>query len=158
VGLEDEANVLPTQLGERFGRQAFGWVAGNRKTPFAGGENAAQDRQQRGFAAARRAHQQGELTGAQRQADAFEGADLAGTAAELLGDVLRLQHDVGWLLEARIATHFGRKAGRVGYHRLNTIAGSMRITLPIADSAEMAHMPMVNASSSAARPGVIMIG
>jgi hypothetical protein len=29
---------------------------------------------------------------------------------------------------------------------LNTMAGSMRITLPIADRAEIAHMPTVNAS------------
>ena len=43
-------------------------------------------------------------------------------------------------------------------HRLNTIAGSILVTLTIADSAEMAHMPTVNANSQNARPGVMTIG
>ena len=43
-------------------------------------------------------------------------------------------------------------------HRLNTMAGSMRMTLPIAESAEIAHMTKVRASSSAARPGDMTIG
>ena len=49
--------------------------------------------------------------------------------------------------------------GAVGVgHRLNTMAGSILMTLPIADTAEIAHMPNVSASSRPARPGVITIG
>ena len=43
-------------------------------------------------------------------------------------------------------------------HRLNTIAGSIFITLAIAASAEIEHIPTVSISNSAARPGVMTMG
>ena len=51
-------------------------------------------------------------------------------------------------------------ASRTGVdgHRLNTVAGSIFVTLTMADSAEMAHMPTVNANSQNARPGVMTSG
>ena len=73
------------------------------------------------------------------EADALQGPHLAGAAPELLGNVLCLQHDVCLLLAAGSLTCFGRESGCFSYHRLNTMAGSMRITLPIADRAEIAH-------------------
>ena len=41
---------------------------------------------------------------------------------------------------------------------LNTVAGSIFVTLTIADSAEIAHMNNVKANSQNAKPGVITNG
>ncbi len=50
-------------------------------------------------------------------------------------------------------------ASRTGLrHLLNTVAGSIFVTLTIADSAEMAHMPTVSVNNQNARPGVMTIG
>ena len=66
----------------------------------------------------------------------------------------RLHHDVG----GRRNAGRDQSGGSVCAHRLNTTAGSMRMTLPMADSAEMAHMATVSASSKAASPGVMTMG
>src|SRR5262249_13386434 len=158
IGLKDEADVLPTQVGQLLRAQTGGAMASDREATLGGRHNAAPDSKQGGLAATRRSHEQGQLAGTQRQVHALEGADLAGAAAELLGDLARLQHDLGVVVADRARTRFSWGVGSFGDHRLNTMAGSIRITLPIADSAEIAHMPTVNASSSAASPGVIMIG
>jgi hypothetical protein len=41
---------------------------------------------------------------------------------------------------------------------LNTVAGSILVTLTIADKAEMAHMPTVNVNNQNAKPGVMTMG
>ena len=46
---------------------------------------------------------------------------------------------------------------RVDRQRLNTVAGSIRVTLKIADIAEITHIPMVSTKSIAAREGVMTI-
>ena len=38
-------------------------------------------------------------------------------------------------------------------HLLNTVAGSIFVTLTIADKAEIAHMPTVSVNSQNAKPG-----
>src|SRR5690606_27490494 len=87
----------------------------------------------------RGAHQQRQLAGPERQADALERPHPPGALAQLLDDVDRLEDD-------GVA------------HRLNTMAGSIFVTFMIADTAEMAHMKSVSRNSEIARPGVMMIG
>ncbi len=151
VGLEHEADVAAAQVGEFFGVEPFRAVAGDGELARARRHDAAEDRQQRGLAAAGGAHQQRQLAGVELQVDALQRAHLDGPEAELLHDARRLEHH----LRGR-----GRRCGwfRGLGHRLNTMAGSIRITLPIADTAETAHIASVRASSTAASPGVIRIG
>ncbi len=47
---------------------------------------------------------------------------------------------------------------RLFAHLLNTVAGSIFVTLTIADKAEMAHMPTVSVNNQNAKPGVMTRG
>ena len=100
--------------------------------------------------------------GVERQIHALERPRLARAVPQLLDDIARVQNDVGGGRKARgdagCDAVCDQGAGSVCAHRLNTTAGSMRITLPMADSAEMAHMATVSPSSKAASPGVMTIG
>lgn len=49
------------------------------------------------------------------------------------------------------------KDANAAAYRLNTPAGSMRVTLKMADTAAIAHMPMVTPNRAAASPGVMTI-
>ena len=82
--------------------------------------------QQRGLAAAGRPHQQGQLAAAQRQVDALERAHLRGARCP-----------------APCATSTGFDAPTLA-HRVNTMAGSMRVTLMMAAIAETTHMTTVS--------------
>src|SRR6185312_3847788 len=88
---------------------------------------------------ARRAHQQRQLAGDKFKRHALERHHQTGTGAEFLDDIV------------------APKDGRCG-HRANTVAGSILVTLTMADSAEIAHMNSVNAKSQNANPGVITNG
>src|SRR5690606_5276704 len=94
---------------------------------------------QRGLATARRSHQERQLAGPERQADALERPHAAGAFAQLFDDIDSLEDD-----------------GLA--HLLNTMAGSIFVTFMIADTAEIAHMKSVSRKSETARPGVMMIG
>ena len=85
-------------------------------------QNAAEDGQKRGLAAARRSHQQGELAGTQRQIDALERAHLAGPLAQVLDDVARLQHDPGNPDGLGAGLVGDREVAAVGGHRLHVDA------------------------------------
>jgi hypothetical protein len=88
----------------------------------------------------RMAHQQSEFAGHKTDADTLQRHDLPGALAELLDDILGLEN------------------GRFVRHLLNTVAGSIFVTLTIADTAEIAHMNNVNAKRERANPGVITKG
>ncbi len=91
VGLEHEADVPAPQVRHALGVEACRHLRADAQLALAGGEDAAQDRQQRGLAAARGPHQQGQLAWHQLQAHALEGPHLSGAGAEHLDDVARFQ-------------------------------------------------------------------
>src|SRR5262245_66642789 len=101
-------------------------------------QHAAEHGQERGLAAAGRPHQQGQLAADQRQVDALERVHAPGAFAEHLHDVGRLDHGL--------------------CHRANTMAGSMRVTTRIAETAAIAHMTTVSTNRPSVSMGVITIG
>ena len=139
VGLEDEADVTATDIGQFLGVEVVNDLAFDPHAARGWRQNTAEDREQRGLAAAGWSHQQSQLSGPQRQADALERLHAASALPQLLYDVERLEDD-----------------GMT--HRLNTMAGSIFVTFMIADMAEMAHMKSVSKKSETASPGVMMIG
>ena len=74
----------------------------------------------------------------ERQVDTLQRADLPGPVAEVLGDAGCFHHQVA--------------------HRVNTMAGSMRVTFMMAAIAETTHMATVSRNSAMVRPGVMTIG
>ncbi len=74
------------------------------------------------------------------QVHALQGLDFGIALAEFLDDVPGFED---W--------------GRL-FHRANTMAGSIFVTLRIDDTAETAHMASVTTNMNAARPGVNTIG
>ncbi len=139
VGLEDEADVVATYLGELFCGQAVDRLA--RNADRAGGRlhDAAKDRKKRRLAGARRAHQQRQFARHKLEGHAFERNDQSGAGAEFLDDIVGVQD------------------GGCG-HLENTVAGSIFVTLTMAESAEIAHINNVNAKSQKAKPGVMTNG
>src|SRR5439155_23638775 len=103
-----------------------------------GPDHASESRPKRRLAAARRAHQQRQLAAGDREAHPPERLDPRRSAAEHLHDIAGFNDRLG--------------------HRVNTIAGSMRITCTIAAIADSTHITMVSVNSTAVRPGVRMIG
>ena len=138
IGLEHEADVLPPQLGQVLGILAGDRVAADANGPLGRRQHAAENGEQRGLAAAGRPHQQRQLPALERQVDAFQRADLPGPVAEVLGDAGCFHHQVA--------------------HRVNTMAGSMRVTFMMAAIAETTHMTTVSRNSARVRPGVMTIG
>ena len=128
IGLEHEADVLAPQLGQVLGVLARDRIAADANGSFGRRQHAAENGQQRGLAAARRPHQQRQLAALERQVDALERADLRGPVAEVLGDARCFHH--------RLA------------HRVNTMAGSMRVTFMIAAIAETTHITTVSTNSA----------
>src|SRR5262245_59072430 len=74
-----------------------------------------------------------------RNVHALERDHPSGPLPEFLDDAARLDH-------------------RVCRHRASTMAGSSRVTLMIADTAESAHMASVSANRPASSAGVTTIG
>ena len=72
------------------------------------GQHASEDGQQRGFAAPGRPHEQSQFTAVELQAYAPERCYLGSAAAKDLGHIHGFDQSVG--------------------HRVNTMAGSMRVT------------------------------
>src|SRR6266446_3802858 len=83
-------------------------------------------------------HQQRQLTALERQAYALESLDLSRSLAEEF-------HDIDGL-DDRIV------------HRVNTIAGSMRVTCTMAAIADTTHMRTVSRNSPKVSAGVMTIG
>src|SRR5262249_748209 len=137
-GLEDEADMLAPQFGELFRSEIRRRLPADPNDTLVWRQDAAEHRQQRGLAAAGRTHQQRQLTAMHSEVNAAERLHLRGTLAQKLDDAARL-HD-------RVA------------HRLNTIAGSTRVTLRIEASAEMTHMTTVSTNTMTVNAGVISTG
>src|ERR1043166_9248229 len=128
VGLKDEADVLAPEPGQRLGRGAFRRAAAQANRSAGGSEHAAEDRQQRGLAAAGWSHQQGQFAASERQAHPLERLHLRRAPAQPLHDIDDFDDGFG--------------------HRVNTITGSMRITCKIAATADMTHMTSVRNNST----------
>jgi hypothetical protein len=137
-GLEHEAHMLAPQLGEVLGTGARDGMAIDANRSFGRLHHASEDREQRGLAAAGGPHQERQLAARDRKTHALEGLDLAGALAEQLHHIDGLDDGFG--------------------HRVNTIAGSMRVTCTIAAIAESTHMTTVSANRTSVNPGVITIG
>ncbi len=120
IGLEHEADVLPPELRQVLGRLARDLLAADADGSFARRQHAAENGQQRGLAAAGRPHQQRQLAALEREIDALERAGAPGPSAEVLNNASGLHHQ--------------------NAHRVNTMAGSMRVTFMIAAIAETTHI------------------
>ena len=139
VGLEDETDVPPANLGERLGAEALGFRTGDADVAGGRPENAAENGEKRRLARARRPHEQGQLAGIERDADALERPHHARAVAELLDDIRGFEN-------------------RFAAHRANTMAGSSLVTLTMAETAEIAHIANVSTKRPMASSGVIRIG
>src|SRR5262249_30319660 len=138
IGLEDEADMLATQDGGLLGPEPGGRMAADAHAAAGRGEHAAEHREQRGLAAARRPHQQGELAAGEREIDALERLDAPGTLAERLRDRGGFDHGLA--------------------HWANTVAGSMRVTTRMAEIAAMVHIATVSVNRPRVRVGVMTTG
>ncbi len=128
IGLEHEADVLAPELGQVLGILARDRIAADANGAFGRRQHAAEDGQQRGLAAAGRPHQQRQLAALERQVDALERADLRGPVPRSLAMPVASITSVG--------------------HRVNTMAGSMRVTFMIAAIAETTHITTVSTNSA----------
>src|SRR5262249_8987322 len=80
IGLEDEADVLAPQLGELLRALALGRLATDAHLPAGRRQHAAENRKQRGLAAAGRTHQQRQLAAGDCKTHALERVPLPGPA------------------------------------------------------------------------------
>ena len=133
IGLEDEADMLAPQRGELLGPEPGGRMAADADRAAGRRQHAAEHGQERGLAAARRAHQQGELAAGEREIDALERLDAPGALAEHLGDVGGFDHGLR--------------------HWANTMAGSIRVTTRIAEIAAMVHIATVSSEQAERQDG-----
>ena len=124
IGLEHEADVFAPEFRQFFGPLAFDGFAAHPHRALGRRQHAAQNGQQCCLAAAGRPHQQRQLAAAKRQADALERAHLRGPGAQHLLDIDRFHHHAA--------------------HRVNTCAGSIRVTFMIAAIAETTHITTVS--------------
>ena len=86
VGLEHEADVAAADRGQLLGVEPVRGVASDLQLARGRRQDAAEDRQQRGLAAARRAHEQRQLARIQRHLDALQHLEPGFALAEKLGD------------------------------------------------------------------------
>src|SRR6187399_1069868 len=136
--LEHKAHMVAPETRQFLGIEAGGRMLADPHRSLRRRQHAPKDGQQRGLAAPGRSHQQGEFAAVERQADALERRHLASATAKLLCQVHRLEQ---W---------FG--------HRVNTTAGSMRVTWTIAAIEDPMHMTRVKTNSPAISSGVMTIG
>src|ERR1019366_8534681 len=101
-------------------------------------QNAPEHCQQRGFAAAREPHQQGQSTAAERQTDAVQGRARARPFTKPLYHIDGFEQ---WFVHCRNAT-----------------AGSMRSTFTMAAVADRMHIRTVSRKRPNVSPGVMTIG
>src|SRR5512140_529714 len=101
-------------------------------------QHASENGQKRGLAAPGRSHQQGQFAAVEREAHSLERRHLASAAAKDLRHIHRLEQGFG--------------------HRVNTMAGSMRVTCTIAANADPMHMTTVSTNRPTFSPGVMTIG
>src|SRR5437899_7568812 len=148
VGLKHVADVVAPQLGQLLGSGFLGEMAADPDRALGRRHHAAEHGEEGGLAAAGGTHEQGELTGSKRQADALERAHLACAGAQDLHDLRGLEHGLGALLSE----------DRVNGHCVKTMAGSIRMTLMMAAIADVTHMNTVSTNRPMVRVGVITIG
>src|SRR5262249_1155542 len=122
--LEHESDVLAPELGQFFGLEPRCGEAPNPHSPGWRGQDAATDRPQGCLAAARWPHDNRQFATRKSKSHALEGLHRAGPVAEKF-------HDIDGL-DDRLA------------HRVNAIAGSMRMIWTMAEIADKAHMIIVN--------------
>ena len=139
IRLEHEADMLAPQLGQFLRPRAGGRMLPRTRTVPAVGVSM----QPRMDSSVVLPLPEGPISSVsspplERQADALERATLAAPAAEVFLTIHGLQQ--------RLA------------HRVNTMAGSMRVTFMIAAIAETTHITTVSRNSPAIRPGVMTIG
>src|SRR5262245_4236073 len=138
IGLEHEADVLSADLGERLGIGAVDGLTADPNRAAGRRQHAAENRKQRGLAAARRSHQQRQFAPGDRKAHALERLYAASAVAQELDRIDGFDHRLG--------------------HRVNTIAGSIRVTLMIAAIAETTHIATVRTSRIVVISGVMTTG
>src|SRR5215471_15571703 len=136
--LKNEPDVLPANAGEPLRACALRRMPADEHAALGRGQHAAENRQQRGLAAARRAHKDGQFAAGNRQVDVFEGAHLPSAGAEHLAHIARF--------DCR------------DNHRDMTMTGSIRTTRMIAVIAEPTHITIVSAKSPPTKAGVITMG
>ena len=112
IGLEHEADMLPTDVRELFRPRPAGGGTANSDSPAGRRKHAAENRQQCGLAAAGRPHQHRQLAAIEVQTDTLQRLHPCWPAAETLADVRSLDDRL--------------------LHRVSTIAGSTRTTRKIA--------------------------
>src|SRR5260370_22656980 len=138
IGLENESDMPPPQLGQLFGPRPGRSTAGAAGGALLRRQDASEHGQQRGLAAAGRPHEQRQFSASERQIDAPEGFHSPRSLAEDSHDIHGLDHRLR--------------------HRVKTMAGSMRVTTVMAEIAERAHMNRVSANRPKGSPGGITIG
>src|SRR5882724_6309552 len=138
VGLKDETDVIAPEFGEVLRPRPGGRSAVKANNSVRRRHQASHDREQRGLAAPRWSHQKDQLTAVERQAYAFERLYFAGAAAKAFDDVDSIDQRLR--------------------HRVNTRAGSIRMTCAMAAMADAIHMTTVNTSSPTVNAGVTTIG
>src|SRR4029078_4638268 len=136
--LEHKAHMLAPETRQLLGIEAGGRMLADANRSLGRRQHASEYPPQRGLAAAGWPHQQGEFAAGEREADALERGHPASAAAKVLCDIHRLEHGFG--------------------HRVNTVAGSMRVTCMIAAIDDPMHITRVSTNSPAINPGVMTIG
>src|SRR6516225_4213328 len=128
VGLENEADMLTSDIRKLFRTRSGGRRAANADSSRRRCEHAAKNRQEGGLAATGRADQNRQLSAEKAQSDVLERLDRCSPAAKPPADICCLDDGVR--------------------HRVSTTAGSTRSTRKIAANAEMMLMTTVRMNSS----------
>ena len=138
IGLEHEADVLAADLGEGFGIGAVDRLPADPHRAAGRRQHTSENGQQRGLAASGRSHQQRELAAGDSQADALEACTRPRAVAQEFDRIDGFDHGGG--------------------HRVNTIAGSIRVTFMMAAMADTTHIATVRTNSTAVGTGVMTTG
>src|SRR5271165_3914641 len=130
--------MVAPEPGEVLGPKALRGMFPHANRSARGREDAAQDGKQSGLAATGRPHQKRQFAARKGKAYALEGRHSPCPAAEKFYDIDGFDHRPR--------------------HRVNTMAGSMRMTFAMAPTAESTHMTRVSTNSPNVSCGVITIG
>src|ERR1700751_3343786 len=138
IGLKDKADMVAPQGRQLFRLEPRGGAAADADRTHVWRQHAAKHGQQRRLAAAGRSHQHHQFAAGERQAYAAQRLHSCGALPKKFDDVAGLHH---WIA-----------------HRVNTTAGSVRITWTIAAIAENTHMATVRKNRAARSPAGISTG